>query len=291
MSTSIYSGYKLNGNYDFVSLNNFLMKLQKEVTKICEQKIFDRVVRQTLYYYNFNQLHGSDAVQSMIERTSQSKKTKDRCEIWKSTLHNDWYDVYLKNYSKILISAASKDNFRRILQAELQMIPVEDKILVMYFGDEIVRKYLETKTDYFSDYHYQDQTDRPENISESEWKHRCADWDKAIGPDYIPSHHGWSVELFDAENSVPLFSPTEEIFEFNFPSIDDAVTHLRENLTSISLVEGYLKRYSRWEGYNESDAYKQWESSTNELIRSKCNFITTKEDFLCLLGLNKDALK
>lgn len=291
MSTSIYSGYKLNGNYDFVSLNNFLMKLRKEVTKICEQKIFDRVVRQTLYYYNFNQLHGSDAVQSMIERTSQSKKTKDRCEIWKSTLHNDWYDVYLKNYSKILISAASKDNFRRILQAELQMIPVEDKILVMYFGDEIVRKYLETKTDYFSDYHYQDQTDRPENISESEWKHRCADWDKAIGPDYIPSHHGWSVELFDAENSVPLFSPTEEIFEFNFPSIDDAVTHLRENLTSISLVEGYLKRYSRWEGYNESDAYKQWESSTNKLIRSKCNFITTKEDFLCLLGLNKDALK
>lgn len=291
MSTSIYSGYKLNGNYDFVSLNNFLMKLRKEVTKICEQKIFDRVVRQTLYYYNFNQLHGSDAVQSMIERTSQSKKTKDRCEIWKSTLHNDWYDVYLKNYSKILISAASKDNFRRILQAELQMIPVEDKILVMYFGDEIVRKYLETKTDYFSDYHYQDQTDRPENISESEWKHRCADWDKAIGPDYIPSHHGWSVELFDAENSVPLFSPTEEIFEFNFPSIDDAVTHLRENLTSISLVEGYLKRYSRWEGYNESDAYKQWESSMNELIRSKCNFITTKEDFLCLLGLNKDALK
>ena len=280
MSTSIYSGYKLNGNYDFVSLNNFLMKLRKEVTKICEQKIFDRVVRPTLYYYNFNQLHGSDAVQSMIERTSQSKKTKDR-----------WYDVYLKNYSKILISAASKDNFRRILQAELQMIPVEDKILVMYFGDEIVRKYLETKTDYFSDYHYQDQTDRPENISESEWKHRCADWDKAIGPDYIPSHHGWSVELFDAENSVPLFSPTEEIFEFNFPSIDDAVTHLRENLTSISLVEGYLKRYSRWEGYNESDAYKQWESSTNELIRSKCNFITTKEDFLCLLGLNKDALK
>lgn len=267
------------------------MKLRKEVTKICEQKIFDRVVRQTLYYYNFNQLHGSDAVQSMIERTSQSKKTKDCCEIWKSTLHNDWYDVYLKNYSKILISAASKDNFRRILQSELQMIPVEDKILVMYFGDEIVRKYLETKTDYFSDYHYQDQTDRPENISESEWKHRCADWDKAIGPDYIPSHHGWSVELFDAENSVPLFSPTEEIFEFNFPSIDDAVTHLRENLTSISLVEGYLKHYSRWEGYNESDAYKQWESSTNELIRSKCNFITTKEGFLCLLGLNKDALK
>lgn len=103
MSTSIYSGYKLNGNYDFVSLNNFLMKLRKEVTKICEQKIFDRVVRQTLYYYNFNQLHGSDAVQSMIERTSQSKKTKDRCEIWKSTLHNDWYDVYLKNYSKILM--------------------------------------------------------------------------------------------------------------------------------------------------------------------------------------------
>lgn len=211
MSTTIYNGYKLNSNYNLVGLNDFLTKLRKEVTKVCEQEIFDRVVRQTLYYYNFKQLYGSDAVQSMIEQTSQTEKTKERCEIWKSTLHNDWYDVYLKNYFKIL-SAASKDNFRRILQAELQIIPVEDKILVMFFGDVFVKKYLETKTDYFSDYHYQDQTDRPEDISESEWKHRCAVWDKAIGPDYIPSHHGWSVELFDAENLVPLISTKEEFF-------------------------------------------------------------------------------
>lgn len=281
MSTTIYNGYKLNSNYDLVGLNDFLTKLRKEVTKVCEQEIFDRVVRQTLYYYNFKQLHGSDAVQSMIERTSQSEKTKDRCEIWKSTLHNDWYDVYLKNYSKILISATSKDNFRRILQAELQIISVKDKILVMYFGDEIVRKYLETKTDYFSDYHYQDQTDRSEDISESEWKHRCADWDKAIGPDYIPSHHGWSVELFDAENLVPLFSPYEGKYRFNFPSTDESLKLLRETMTSISSVEGYP----------QSDEYKQWVIDSNELIKSKCDFVTTKEGFFRLLGLNEGTIK
>ena len=48
MSTTIYNGYKLNSNYDLVGLNDFLTKLRKEVTKVCEQEIFDRVVRQTL---------------------------------------------------------------------------------------------------------------------------------------------------------------------------------------------------------------------------------------------------
>ena len=151
----------------------------------------------------------------------------------------------------------------------------------MYFGDEIVRKYLEIKTDYFSDYHYQDQTDRSEDISESEWKHRCADWDKAIGPDYIPSHHGWSVELFDAENLVPLFSPYEGKYRFNFPSTNESLKLLRETMTSISSVEGYP----------QSDEYKQWVIDSNELIKSKCDFVTTKEGFFRLLGLNEGTIK
>lgn len=69
MSTKIYDAYALKDEYNLFTLNDFLVKLRKDVTELCEQKIFDRIVRKTLYYYNFKQLHGNSVVESMIRQT------------------------------------------------------------------------------------------------------------------------------------------------------------------------------------------------------------------------------
>ena len=53
MSTKIYNAYKLEGDYNLTSLNEFCNNLRKEVTKISEQMILDWIVNKTLYYYNF----------------------------------------------------------------------------------------------------------------------------------------------------------------------------------------------------------------------------------------------
>lgn len=285
MSTKIYDAYALKDEYNLFTLNDFLVKLRKDVTELCEQKIFDRIVRKTLYYYNFKQLHGNSVVKSMIRQTDNDDQ-RNQSEIWKHILANEWNSVYINTYFRQLESITDTRKFICNFRAKLQLIPINDKILVMFFGDHEIRNYLES-TNYFVDYHYQNQCDRPENISESEWNRRCKDWDKAIGPDYIPSHHGWSVDLFDADNSLPVFSPeNNKKYQLNFPEIDSCVKSLRETLTSISKVPGYpgdTTIYSQWETFMQSDEYRKWVAESDELIKSKCNFITTKDEFIRLL--------
>lgn len=285
MSTKIYDAYVLKDTYNLSTLNDFLIKLRKEVTTLCEQKIFDQIIRKTLYYYNFKQLHGDSVVESMIEQTDNDDN-RAQCDIWKYVLKNQWNSVYITTYFRQLDSIADKKKFIYHFRATLQLIPLNDKILVMFFGDPEIRDYIES-TDYFVDYHYQDQCDKPESISDEEWDKRCADWNKAIGPDYIPSHHGWSVDLFDADNSLPIFSPADsKEYKMHFPTVESSVNALRETLTSISKIPRYpgnTTSYSQWEKFMQSDEYKKWVTESDEFIKSKCNFITTEKDFVKLL--------
>ena len=62
MSTKIYDAYRLIGEYDLYSLNSIFDKLKKGVSEICNQIILDYAVKQTLYFYNFKQLHGEKGV-------------------------------------------------------------------------------------------------------------------------------------------------------------------------------------------------------------------------------------
>ena len=85
------------------------------------------------------------------------------------------------------------------LMASAYFYQYEDRIFTMLFGsaDIINAVVSETETDMLSDWHFQNQTDRPEGISEEEWNAREKSWDKMIGPDYIPARHGVKVELTD----------------------------------------------------------------------------------------------
>lgn len=100
MSTKIYNAYRLKGDYDLISLNEFCDDLRKEVTKISEQMALDWAANKTLYYYNFKKLHGSQVVQNMIKET---KNSKEMHEIWKLVDVDKWDCLYWnerkENYS------------------------------------------------------------------------------------------------------------------------------------------------------------------------------------------------
>lgn len=87
MSMKIYNAYRLKGDYDLISLNEFCDNLRKEVTKISEQMALDWVANKTLYYYNFKKLHGSQVVQDMIKET---KNSKEMHETWKLVDVDRW---------------------------------------------------------------------------------------------------------------------------------------------------------------------------------------------------------
>lgn len=124
----------------------------------------------------------------------------------------------------------------------------------MYFGNTDIRRFIENH-EMFEDYHYQNQCDKPDDISDEEWDKRESDWNDAIGPDYIPANHGWQIRLFNTENIMPIFNPNR-IETIMFPT--------DENMTKI-LAKTFDKSMD--------------EEEINEIIKTKISFIHTKEDF------------
>lgn len=275
MSMKIYNAYRLKGDYDLISLNEFCDNLRKEVTKISEQMALDWVANKTLYYYNFKKLHGSQVVQDMIKET---KNSKEMHETWKLADVDRWDSLYW-NISDMAFGRNLQNQRKREI---IQIFPLQDKILVMFFGSKDIQNYLEN-TGHFDDYHYQNQCEKPDAISEEEWNRRCIDWRKAIGPDYVPCKHGFCVELFDINNVFPKFVISDETIHIK--NEEDQTKELIKTL-SMSNVKGYPtneKSFNEWFRFKESEEYKEWIKDAKKLIHSKCDFITTKEEFIDLL--------
>lgn len=79
-------------------------------------------------------------------------------------------------------------------------------------GDE----WYDLKTKYrISDYHYQNQTDRPKELSAREWNRRKKDWDQVM-PTGIPSRDGTVIQLVDADQieSELVFEKENSIMKY-----------------------------------------------------------------------------
>ena len=208
----------------------------------------------------------------------QTKNFKEMHEIWKLVDVDRWDNLYW-NISDMALERNLQNQRKREI---IQIFPLQDKILVMFFGSKDIQNYLEN-TGHFDDYHYQNQCERPDTISEEEWNIRCMDWRKAIGPDYVPCKHGFCVELFDINNVFPKFVISDETIHIK--NEEDQTKELIKTL-SMSNVKGYPtneKSFNEWFRFKESEEYKEWIKDAKKLIHSKCDFITTKEEFIDLL--------
>lgn len=131
--------------------------------------------------------------------------------------------------------------------------------------------------------HRRNQCEKPDTISEEEWNIRCMDWRKAIGPDYVPCKHGFCVELFDINNVFPKFVISDETIHIK--NEEDQTKELIKTL-SMSNIKGYPtneRSFDEWFRFKESEEYKEWIKDAKKLIHSKCDFITTKGEFINLI--------
>lgn len=164
-------------------------------------------------------------------------------------------------------------------KAKMMFIPCGRKTLGMFFGDYSYYKILFENTEDIADYHYQNQTDQPDDISDAEWNRREKDWEKAIGPDYIPLNHGMEFTLLDYNNieedmliiksGKRIYKHLNEIAEKRitnilttidpdkgiFPEMPDDMT-LSERIHIINQVKNTTK-------------YKEWKSKTKQTIADK----------------------
>ena len=109
------------------------------------------------------------------------------------------------------------------------------------------------------------------------------DWRKAIGLDYVPCKHGFCVELFDINNVFPKFVISDETIHIK--NEEDQTKELIKTL-SMSNIKGYPtneRSFDEWFRFKESEEYKEWIKDAKKLIHSKCDFITTKGEFINLI--------
>lgn len=290
MSTKILNAYQLTHNYSMYELNQIIDKFRKEIKDICNRDILQSVIESTLYFYNFKQVYGDEMVAETVAHYDPKNKPDSNREVyncWKAVQNDDWRAVFLNVYFGRIddIRKDSDSPFSGICDysSVLQIIPTKTKLLAMYFGNYKIQQYLVDQPDFLQDYHYQNMTDRPDDISESAWEKREQDWDEAIGPDYIPKQHGFAIELFDTNNVMGIFSPSK-VKPVQLPDLQSQIRSVSHS-ASISHIEGYqeAQKYNRWLTFFDSEPYKKWFSDYTKMVQEKCKFITDFDEFCKLV--------
>jgi hypothetical protein len=154
MSTKIYNAYVTH-----LSLNELLpkfIKITSEIKELCINRFLEDVYE--LAVYSFDRDH--------------KKKTFEEI---KEFHFKDYYKESFINYGLTVL-----------------LYPYKDATYMMFFGQVKFLEKFKNKLK-LKDFHYQDQTDKPKNISEKNWENRIKIWDKILGGDGYgkPIDHGY----------------------------------------------------------------------------------------------------
>ena len=260
MSTKIYNAFELEGEYNIIQLNSLLNDIRTQFTKRCELTISNLAVREFLTFYYIAKLHGDDSLNLNFEGLNSLLVQTIFQYILNGDMNTAWMILYsaivndIKKYGQNPTPNSPLD-----FRCSLQILPLENKILVIYYGPFDLQHLIKNNP-LFHEYSYDDN--RPDNISNEEWKIREFDWEKAIGPDYIPSNHGWNVSLFNIKNITPIINPSK-IDTIIFPDDNEMIQELCKTFEEKSNIAKMAKS-----------------------INTKINFIHDKKDFCNLLGYN-----
>ena len=285
MSTKIYDAYVLDKNYSLLELDQICKKVKEKSQTDMNKRFISRVVEDFLYYYNTKRLNGDEWVREMLEKTKNNIRQN---RIWKSVLNAEWSSLWIDIYTRTTeIIDHPKNHLEDMVacsfKSSIQIFPIKNKTLVMYFGSSEGQKILE-ECGYVSDYHYQNQTDRPDNILEKEWKQRAMDWENAIGPDYIPINHGFTVKLCNT-NKIPFFR--DAIDDWNPQKEENLFKRLRESMLEMdNLFREHginTSSYSDVSDFMKSSEYKKWAKNADDQIQGKCVFPKCKEELIDIL--------
>lgn len=107
--------------------------------------------------------------------------------------------------------------------SSLVLIPDQGDILVLLFGGRMAENLYFSKLPELEDYHYQNQTDPPEYLSEDEWDEREGRWARVLRDWNPPSRVGLTLEnSFEQVSRITWMPPnyTVPVAQRHFPEID-----------------------------------------------------------------------
>lgn len=269
MSTKIYDAFVFNKNYSLYELNKVINIFKDKINPISAEIYARSVLMKFFYYYDFYTIHGKERCLELAEKNKDSNKPLSK--LFENLANESMSKV--KFYIELIMDDIITDkNDNNIYKSNLYIFPLENKILCMYFGHPI---YLNSilELDYLLDYHYQNQTDKPEDISDLDWARRYQDWDLAIGSDYIPANHGFSINLLSTNFNKNLMVYFNELLKNPdkslWPSLDTRINKMIDTFNDYPEFDFNDKSYSEIDEYMNSDVYKKWKQEKYNYIKSK----------------------
>ena len=98
---------------------------------------------------------------------------------------------------------------------KIEIMPFEGRLYGMIFTEQNWRKELLAQG-WASEFGFWDCSDKPDYVSEDEWRERKRIWAGIMAPDYIPANHGVEMNL-----TMQLYWPEWEWIEPRFKNFED----------------------------------------------------------------------
>lgn len=140
------------------------------------------------------------------------------------------------------------DEYRQYGNSSRLEFPVELKVILHPISGKILGTDCSTcgeltdllfKSGLIKEYHYQNQTDKPRQISERQWKIRSDDWDLVFKNIDIPIYSGMMVTILD-NSLLPYFIPNEQLNK-HVPTINKRIEIQVKNM----LYQYYMAEVER----------------------------------------------
>lgn len=272
MSTKIYDAFIFDKKYSILQLDNLFKDIRIEINAIAKEIKAEFIMRKFIGFYDLLQIRGVEYFKQLLENANENNKksNKQLKRIYESIISNNmaYLNISLNCYFDFLVKENKTNSYGDSdfnFKCMFQIFQIRGKLLAMYFGRNDFLNII-LNHNFLSDYHYQNSSDRPSKITEKEWKQRYRDWDKAIGPDYIPINHGVSINLFNEEFGFGIIRKNDFKKEF-IPSLEKRAKKIVDSMYGYPNAPSNDAPVSDWMRYLHSEEYLNWRNEKIEEIK------------------------
>lgn len=234
MSTKIYNGYKFNNNPNLLEIQRICLDIRNRVKPLANQLYYRQFIKEMVDVYDKNQFGYWEESMYFINIASNMM-------YW-------GIDRYLHERIKYMNYKQERDP-EVDFGLKFTILPLKDRqevLLLLYTEKKELREAFEA-TPEIDEYHYQNQTDQPEEISEEAWNQRRLDWNSALGGDgwSTPQECGFLYEPYDSNRLSFFGMEKEEKKQLTslFPDLDTRAKKIVTNLMG-----------TKWDANNPIDA-------------------------------------
>lgn len=233
MSMKIYNGFKLTTNNIF-ELHTLINDFREELKPLVKQKITQFFANSAVHVIDHNTIH----------------PTGDKCSPYQMAFNN-----FSEQQEKVI---RTKVNDPAVdFSFSLCIIPFEESFYGVFYTSQREFGTLWKNKAYVQDYHYQNQSDPSEEVSDEDWAERERIWETIFDKQPIPSLNGFVYDIvledtFDYPN-------VQEVISI-FPSFEERVTNEAKNEMYSKFMNkknvtpnNVVKMVKEWKTFFDSD--------------------------------------